>query len=227
MPTLVIGNKLYSSWSMRPWLLLRHLDIPFDEVLIPLDQPNTKAAIQKYSPAGKVPILVDGDVTVWETIAIMEYVNDTYAEDDVWPRDPHARAMARSIAAEMHAGFTNLRAACPVNLGKRFGRRDRGPGVAADVARVTEIFREARERFGAGGPFLFGEFSAADAMFAPLVTRLDTYAIPVDPVSRAYMETILSLPAFRQWREAALGEPWVIAFDEVEETAVEVLRRVA
>jgi glutathione S-transferase len=225
MPTLVIGNKLYSSWSLRPWLLLKQLGIAFDEVVIPLHQPDTKARILKHSPAGKVPILIEGDVAVWESLAIMDHVGETYDDAEVWPRDPHARAMARSVAAEMHAGFQALRSACPMNLGKRFGERDRGPEVARDVARVTEIFREARERFGAGGPFLFGEFSAADAMYAPVVTRLDTYAIPVDRVSRDYMDAILSLPAYREWLEAALDEPWVLEFDEVDEEPAKVLRR--
>jgi glutathione S-transferase len=225
MPTLVIGNKLYSSWSMRPWLLLRQLGIAFDEVVIPLHQPDTQAQILKHSPAGKVPILIEGDVTVWESLAIMDHVGETYDDAEVWPRDPHARAMARSIAAEMHAGFQALRSNCPMNLGKTFGERDRGPEVARDVARVTEIFREARARFGAGGPFLFGEFSAADAMYAPVVTRLDTYAIPVDRVTRDYMDAILSLPAYREWLEAALDEPWVLTFDEIDEEPVKVLRR--
>ena len=179
-------------------------------MLIPLDQPDTRQKIGARSPAGKVPILIEGDVTVWESIAIMDHVGETYEDAEVWPRDPQARAMARSIAAEMHAGFAGLRSACPMNLGKRFGERDRGAAVARDVARITEIFREARGRFGAGGPFLFGAFSAADAMYAPVVTRLDTYAIPVDPVSRDYMDAVLALPAFREWLEAALKEPWVL-----------------
>ena len=225
MPTLVIANKLYSSWSLRPWLLLKQLGIAFDEVMIPLHQPDTKAQILKHSPGGKVPILIEGDVTVWESLAIMDHVGETYDDAEVWPRDPHARAMARSVAAEMHAGFQALRAACPMNLGKTFSKRDRGPEVSRDVARLTEVFREARERFGAGGPFLFGEFSAADAMYAPVVTRLDTYAIPVDRVSRDYMDAILSLPAFREWLEAALDEPWVLEFDEIDEEPAKVLRR--
>jgi glutathione S-transferase len=225
MPTLVIGNKLYSSWSMRPWLLLKQLGIRFDEVLIPLDQPDTKQNILAHSPAGKVPILIEGDIAVWESIAIMDHVGETYEDAEVWPRDPHARAMARSVAAEMHAGFTGLRSACPMNLGKKFPERDRGPAVARDVARIIEIFREARGRFGSGGPFLFGEFSAADAMYAPVVTRLDTYSIPVDPVSRDYMKAILALPAFQEWRAAALQEPWVLAHDEVDEEPIEVFRK--
>jgi glutathione S-transferase len=224
MPTLVIGNKLYSSWSLRPWLLLRQLGIAFDEVMIPLDQPDTRARILAHSPGGKVPILVDEGFSVWESVAIMEHVADTRSDLPVWPVDPAARAMARSVAAEMHAGFGALRSACPMNLGKRYAARDRGEAVARDVARVTAIWREAREQFG-GGPFLFGAFSAADAMYAPVVTRLDTYAIPVDPVSRAYMDTILGLPAFREWLEAALDEPWVISHDEVDEEPTEILRR--
>ena len=225
MPTLVIGNKLYSSWSLRPWLLLKQLGIAFDEVLIPLDQPDTKQKIREHSPAGKVPILIEGDLAVWESIAIMDHVGEAYEDAEVWPRDPHARAMARSVAAEMHAGFTGIRSACPMNLGKRFAERDRGAAVTRDVARITDIFREARGRFGSGGPFLFGEFSAADAMYAPVVTRLDTYSISVDPVSREYMQAILSLPAYKEWLQAALGEPWVLAHDEVDEEPLEVFRK--
>jgi glutathione S-transferase len=225
MPTLVIGNKLYSSWSLRPWLLLKQLGIAFDEVLIPLDQPDTREKIRAHSPAGKVPILIDGDIAVWESIAIMDHVGETFDDAEVWPRDPHARAVARSIAAEMHAGFAGLRSACPMNLGKRFGKRDRGAAVARDVARISEIFREARGRFGAGGPFLFGAFSAADAMYAPVVTRLDTYAIAVDPVSRDYMDAVLALPAYRAWLEAALKEPGVLPHDEVDEEPTAVLRK--
>jgi glutathione S-transferase len=178
MPTLVIANKLYSSWSLRPWLLMRQLGVAFDEVVIPLDTPNTKAEIAKHTPAGRVPVLIDGDVAVWETIAIMEYVGERFGVA-VWPKDIKARAMARAVAAEMHAGFQALRNACPMNLGKRYSRRDRGADVAANVARFEGIVRDARARFGQGGPFLFGTFSAADAMYAPLVTRLDTYSIEV------------------------------------------------
>jgi glutathione S-transferase len=222
MPTLVIANKLYSSWSLRPWLLMRQLGIPFDEVLIPLDQPDTRARILEHSPAGKVPVLVDGATRVWESIAILEHLADAHP---VWPSDPQARALARSISAEMHAGFGALRSACPMNLGKRYAHRDRGEAVARDVARVTAIWREARERFGAGGPFLFGAFSGADAMYAPVVTRLDTYSIPVDPGTRAYMDAILGLPAFREWRDAALDEAWIVDHDEVGEEPIETFRR--
>jgi glutathione S-transferase len=226
MPTLVIGNKLYSSWSMRPWLLMRQLGIAFDEILIPLDRPDTKARVLEHSPAGKVPILIDGDVTVWETLAIMEYVGDAYGAQ-VWPVDLKARAMARSVAAEMHAGFQALRSACPMNLGKKYARRDRGDAVARDVARFSDIVRQARERFGHDGPFLFGEFSAADAMYAPLVTRLDTYSIALDATTQAYVDAVLALPAFQEWRNAALTEIWIVDADEVDEEPIEVYRQAA
>jgi len=225
MPTLVIANKCYSSWSLRPWLLMKQLGIPFDEIVIPLDLPDTKAKVLKHSPAGKVPILIDGDVTVWESIAIMEYIGDAFAP--VWPSDRDARAMARSVAAEMHAGFPALRSACPMNLGRKYAPKDRGDAVARDVARFSEIVRQARERFGAGGPFLFGAFSAADAMYAPLATRLDTYSIAIDATTRAYVDAILALPAFQEWRSAALKEEWIVDADEVDEDAIDNYRKAA
>jgi glutathione S-transferase len=224
MATLVIGNKCHSSWSLRPWILMKQLGIPFEEVLIPfadpIDSPEWKAEVRRYSPAAKVPALVDGHVAVWESLAIMEYLADAHPDLAIWPRDRAARAMARSIAAEMHAGFSALRSACPMNLGKTYPERDRGPQVAKDVARIAEIWTTARERFGAGGSFLFGAFTAADAMYAPVVTRFETYSIPVDPVSRAYMDAVLSTPAFRAWREAALREPWIVPEDEVGEEPI-------
>lgn len=226
MPTLVIANKCYSSWSLRPWLLMKQLGVAFDEITIPLDLPDTKEKVLKYSPAGKVPILIDGDVTVWETVAIMEYVGDAFGAP-VWPSDRKARAMARSIVAEMHAGFPALRNACPMNLGKKYAQKDRGEPVARDVARFSEIVRQARGRFGAGGPFLFGAFSAADAMYASLVTRLDTYSIPLDGETRAYVDAILSLPAFQEWRTAALKESWIVDADEVDEDPIENFRKAA
>jgi glutathione S-transferase len=226
MPTLVLANKLYSSWSLRPWLLLKQMGIPFDEIVIPLDTPTSKTEILKRSPAGKVPILIDGAVTVWESIAIMEYAADAYGAP-VWPQDRAARAMARAVAAEMHAGFQALRSACPMNLGKKFAERNRGGSVGQNVARFESIVREARGRFGRGGPFLFGAFSAADAMYAPVVTRLDTYSIPVAAETRAYMDAILSLPSFGEWLAAALRETWVVREDEVDEPPIAVHRKAA
>lgn len=223
---LLIGNKCYSSWSLRAWLLMRATGIAFTEQLVLLDEPGFKEAIFAAAPGsgGTVPTLVDGEIAVWETLAICEYLHDTQPQAGIWPRDKAARAHARAIASEMHAGFTALRSACPMNLGKRFATRDRGPGVARDVERLTALWRQARERFGAGGPFLYGAFSAADAMFAPVVTRLDTYGIAVDPVSRDYMQAVLALPAYREWLAAALAESWIVNVDEVDEPALVNLR---
>lgn len=220
MPTLVIANKLYSSWSLRPWLLFRQLGIAFEEVLIPLGQPDTRERILSHSPGGRVPILIDGQVTVWESLAIMEYAAERWPQAEIWPQDRPARALARSISAEMHAGFSALRSACPMNLGKRFAAKDRGAEVTRDIARIEEMWRDARRRFGQGGPFLFGRFSAADAMYAPVVTRLDTYSVAVAADTRAYMDAVLALPAYARWRDDALREPWTYKEDEVEEEAL-------
>jgi len=225
---LVIANKTYSSWSLRPWLLLTELGIPFEEVLIPFgqtfDDPEWKRAISAFTPAGKVPALLDGEIQVWESLAIMDHIADLRPALPVWPREPAARAMARSIAAEMHAGFSALRGACPMNLGRRFHSRDRGPGVAADVARITTIWREARTRFGESGPFLFGAFGAADAMFAPVTARLTGYGIALDPVSATYVDAVQATRGYQSWRMAALAEPWIIDEDEVDEPVLEEFR---
>lgn len=221
--TLVIANKLYSSWSLRPWLLLKQLGIPFEEVLVPLHRPETSAGIRRYSPAGKVPVLIDGGVTIWDSLAIVEYAAERWPEAGIWPRDREARALARSVSAEMHSGFAGLRRACPMNLGKRFTFRDRGEEAARDIVRVEEIWTDARAKYRQVGPFLFGAFTAADAMYAPVVTRLDTYGVEVAPEARAYMDTILALPSYRAWREAALRETWTLG--EVDEPALVDHRR--
>lgn len=205
--TLVIGSKNYSSWSLRPWLALAHHGIPFEEVVIPLDQPDTAARIRRYSPAGKVPVLVDGEAVIWESLAILEHLNERFPQLQLWPKDPIARAHARAVAAEMHAGFAALRQHCPMNLRRRKAR-PLTPEVAADVDRITAMWQGARQRFGTGGEFLFGAFSAADCMYAPVATRFVSYEIDIDPVSAAYVEAIERLPAFAKWREEALQEPW-------------------
>ncbi len=208
-PTLVLANKAYSSWSLRPWLLMRVCAIPFDEVVIPLYTHDTAAAIARYGPAGKVPILLDGDLTVWESLAIIEHLAAAHPDLPVWPRDPRARALARSLAAEMHAGFQSLRRTMPMNM-----RRAPKPPVdghdaaRADIARVEAAWADARDRHGTGGPFLFGTFSAADAMFAPVVNRFHVYAVPVSTATRAYMEAVMMLPAWCEWQRDAEGEPW-------------------
>lgn len=214
---LVIGNKRYSSWSLRPWLLMTHFGMPFEEIAVLLDTPSFRPTVLRWSPSGKVPCLVDGDVHVHETLAILEYLAEIFPEHAVWPRDRAARALARALSSEMHAGFTGLRSACPMNLRRSFAFKDRGPAAAADVVRISSAWRDARGRYGAGGPFLFGAFSAADAMFAPVVTRLDTYSWPVDGDIRAYMDAVLSLPAFLAWKAAADAETEIVAADEVED----------
>ncbi|MFM1815417.1 MAG: hypothetical protein RLZ98_2112 [Pseudomonadota bacterium] len=225
---LIIANKLYSSWSMRPWLVMHAFAIPFDEVVIPLRQDDTKARILAYSPAGKVPVLVDGDVTVWESLAIIEYLADRYPDRGIWPADPAARAYARSASSEMHAGFQALRTRCPVNLGRRFAPRDRGDDIRENVARTEALWRELRQRFGQDGPFLFGAFCGADAMFAPVVTRLDTYSIDVGADTRAYMDAVLEHASYRQWLAGALAEPWYIAsYETGEDTPVEIFHHPA
>lgn len=196
---LVIGNKNYSSWSLRPWIALKHHEIAFDEVRIPLDQPDTKARILAYSPAGKVPCLIDGAVTVWDSLAILEYLAER--EPRLWPADAALRARARAVAAEMHSGFAALRTHMPMNVRHRFPGKGRNAEVDAELARLGEIFGAAR------GPFLFGDFSAADAMFAPVVLRLRSYEPPLAPASRAYLDAMLALPAMREWIADAEREP--------------------
>jgi glutathione S-transferase len=205
--TLVIGNKNYSSWSMRPWLALAHHDIPFEEVMIPIATPETAAAIGRYSPAGKVPVLIDDDATIWETLAILFHLAERFPAARLWPQEKKARAHAFAIATEMHGGFAALRQQCPMNIRRR-KKRDLSPDALADIRRITGMWRDARSRFGQGGDFLFGTFSAADCMYAPVATRIRSYEIEVDPVSAAYVETIYGLPAFKRWQDGALKETW-------------------
>ena len=216
-PRLVIANKRYSSWSLRPWLLMTHFGIAFEETKILLDQPGTRAEILRFSPSGRVPCLVEGDVSVWETLAIVEHLAETYPNLAIWPRERAARAMARAISSEMHAGFTSLRSACPMNLRRNFPWRDwGGVAAAADVARIEALIGEARARFGAGGPFLFGAFSAADAMYAPVAVRLAGYSWPVGDVTRAWIEAVLALPAFAAWKAGADTETEIVPSDEID-----------
>jgi glutathione S-transferase len=211
---LVIGNKNYSSWSMRPWIALAAAGIPFDETLVPLNAPDFKARVSTLSGTGKVPVLIDGDVHVWESLAILEYVAEKFPDARLWPADTKARAHARAVANEMHAGFVPLRRHLPMNMWRPPMARELPADVAANVARIREMWGDCRARFGAGGPFLFGAFTAADAMYAPVVARFSTYKVEVDAVSAAYMEAVMALPAWRQWNEAALKETWVLPEDE-------------
>jgi glutathione S-transferase len=208
---LLIGNKLYSSWSLRPWLLMTALGVPFQETVIPLHQADTKKTILAHSPSGQVPLLIDGPVRVWESLAIMEYIADKIPGAGVWPTQTAARAHARAASSEMHAGFQALRQNCPMNLGRQFKARvSWAPDVVQNVARLEMLWGEARRDFGQAGPFLYGAFSAADAMFAPVVTRLDSYQIEVTPGTRQYMNAVLQHPAFVAWRNAARQEPWFL-----------------
>ena len=208
--TLVIANKTYSSWSLRPWLAMTHFGLTFEETVIPLDQDATSSEIRKHSPAGKVPVLHHGSITVWESLAILDYLADAFYDKPWWPSDPHAQAHARTIAAEMHAGFGALRKAMPMNLRKSYAPRTWAEDVAKDVQRVQDLWRDARKRFSGGGDFLFGDFTIADAMYAPVVTRFKTYAVDMDETASAYSAAIFNLPAMQKWMTEAADEPWVI-----------------
>lgn len=203
---LIIGNKKYSSWSMRPWLVLSHFGIPFEEIRIPLFQADSEERLKAYSPHGMVPVLHDGDLVVWESLAICEYIADKFPERHAWPQDRRARAIARAVSTEMHAGFVNLRTALTTNLKARYKWKDSGAAVARDIARIEAIWAQCRRDYGQHGPWLFGEFSIADAMFAPVATRLRTYDVPITTVSRDYVNSIYQLPAFKQWEAAAIAE---------------------
>jgi len=214
--TLIIGNKNYSSWSMRPWIAMKVAGIPFTEQVHSLDAADFKTHVTKVSGSGKVPALADGDVHVWESLAILEYLAETFPDAGLWPADPKARAYARAIAAEMHAGFIPLRRHLPMNMWRPVKPRMLTPEVTANVQRIEFIWTDCRTRFGQGGPFLFGGFGTADAMYAPVVSRFHTYAVPVSASARRYMDAVMALPAWAEWRNAALKEPWVLAEDEVD-----------
>jgi glutathione S-transferase len=205
-PILVIGNKNYSSWSLRAWIVLRHNAIPFDEVRLPLDTPEFVSGISRWSPSGRVPVLHHGNLVVWDSLAICEYVNEVFLDGRGWPADRSARAAARAVSAEMHSGFRALRDALPLNCRKR-ARGFVAPAEARrDIERIERIWRECRSRFGANGPFLFGEFSIADAMYAPVVLRFRTYGVESGDVERRYAQAMLDLPALREWLAASQTE---------------------
>ena len=208
---LVIGNKNYSSWSMRPWLALRANNIAFEEVFIPLYTGEAdKQRILDVTPSGKVPALVDGDITIWDSLAIIEYAAERFPQARLWPEDRAARAHARSISAEMHSGFVALRSECGMNLHRPVKAIALSADARANIARIEQIWIECRDRYGKSGPFLFGAFSGADAMFAPVVHRFRTFAIELAPQAADYMKTMMALPAFQEWTEAGLAETIVI-----------------
>jgi glutathione S-transferase len=211
---LILGNKNYSSWSLRPWIAMRHAGLDFDEVVIPLYEPGSREKVLHYSPAGKVPILIDGDMTIWESLAILEHLAEKFPKAALWPADEKARAHGRAISAEMHAGFGALRRHCPMNMRRRRRKLALTPEVVEDVRRIEVIWTECRERFGDSGAFLLGAFSAADAMYAPVVSRFYSYDIGVGAVAEAYMATMMSLPAWKEWENAGEHEPWVMPGNE-------------
>ena len=213
---LIIGNKNYSSWSFRPWIAMKVAGIAFEEEVISLEASDFKARVGKVSGTGKVPALVDGNVHVWESLAILEYLAEKYPHAHLWPADPAARALARAIAAEMHAGFGPLRRHLPMNMWRPVTPRQLTPEVETNVRRIEAIWTDCRRRYGAAGGFLFGGFGAADAMYAPVVSRFHTYGVEVGATARAYMDGVMALPAWGEWRAAALAEPWVLAEDEVD-----------
>ena len=212
--TLVIGNRNYSSWSLRGWLMARAAGIEFEEIVVPLDLPDTQATIRKHSPSGRVPVLLHRGLAVWESLAIAEYLNDIRPEAGLWPASVSARAHASSISTEMHAGFMELREKMPMNIRASMPGKGMTPAVRAEIERITSMWRDCRKRFSGAAArddgFLFGAFCAADAMYAPVVTRLRTYGVPMDTDTDAYCRAVLAYPPMKEWVDAARNEPWLI-----------------
>lgn len=211
---LIIGNKNYSSWSLRPWIALKAAGIPFEETVIPLYEPGSAEEIRKYSPSGKVPVLIDGDDAIWESLAILEHLAEKFPQAGLWPSDPRARSHARAVATEMHAGFQPLRQHCTMNLWLPVKPRPQPDEVMANVRRIEALWADCRARFGKGGPFLFGTFGNADAMYAPVVARFHNYGLPVGAQTRAYMDAVMALPAWQEWHAAAMKEKWIVRHNE-------------
>jgi len=205
-PVLAIGNKNYSSWSLRPWLLLRHFGVDFDEMRIPLGAPDFAGTVAAWSPSGRVPALRHGTLTIWDSLAICEYVDETFLDRAGWPADRAARAVARSVSAEMHSGFQALRERMPMNCRRRASGFEPGPEARHDIARICAVWRDCRARFGDAGAFLFRDFSIADAMYAPVLLRLRSYGVALDADLRGYADAVLGLAAMQEWLAAAESE---------------------
>jgi len=221
MLKLIIGNKAYSSWSLRGWLAVKQSGLPCEEITVPLfdEEWDKRRGGDEFAPSGgKVPILWDDKAVIWDSLAIVEWLADKTDKLRYWPEDEVARGMARSMASEMHSGFENLRRECPMNLRRRYPAKELSENVRAEVKRILELWAEARARHGSGGPYLFGTFSAADIMYAPVITRFITYSVPVPRFAAAYMEAMLDHPWMREWIEAAQEEPWVIERYETQST---------
>ncbi|WP_169194855.1 glutathione S-transferase family protein [Devosia sp. MC1541] len=211
---LLIGNRNYSTWSLRPWLVLKHFDIAFEDEVLQLSGPNFRDVLAQHSPTGRVPLLIDGELLIPESIAIIEYLAETFPEHAIWPRDRAERALARAAAAEMHGGFSALRNHAPMNLRASHPGRVDADVVRTDLSRLEALWGNFLQK--SGGPYLFGAFSAADAMFAPVATRIRTYELPVTDLAGLYVEAIYALPAFQAWRNLALQEPWIVDDDEID-----------
>jgi len=207
---IYLGNKNYSSWSLRPWLALKQTGAAFDEEVIPLSEAATRSTVLRFSPSGSVPALKHNELTVWDSLAICEYLAETFPAAKLWPDDNAARAVARAVSAEMHSGFAALRDHLPMNMRSSFPNRGVTPEVQADINRITAIWRDCRKRFGAAGPFLFGGFTIADAMYAPVVSRFRTYKIELEAEAQAYADAVWALPALQEWLTAAKNEPMII-----------------
>jgi glutathione S-transferase len=213
---LVIANKNYSSWSLRPWMALTMADIPFEVKMIRFGEPRFGREIRNISPAGKVPVLVHGKLVIWDSLAILEYLAESFPDRNLWPKAKAARAMARSVSSEIHSGFSDLRKACPMNLRRPPKPVKISDAAIADVSRIEALWRDCRKTYGKGGKFLFGKFSIADAMYAPIVSRFETYAIPAASDTRAYMANVMATKAFQSWKAGALKESWIVPEDEVD-----------
>ena len=211
---LAIANKNYSSWSMRPWVLLTQAGIPFEEVQLKFADDGGVEGIEQWSPTGKVPVLWVDDEPVWDSLAICESVAELCPDKQLWPADARARRVARAVSAEMHSGFGELRKQMPMNLRSSFPDKGRTPGSARDIARIVNVWEACRERFGAGGEMLFGRFTIADAMFAPVVTRFRTYAVRISPVAQRYADAVVALDAVQNWYAGALAEKEFVPADE-------------
>lgn len=209
---IYLGNKNYSSWSLRAWLTLKQTGVPFREVVIPLYQANSREQLRIHSPSGRVPVLTHGELTIWESLAIAEYLAETFSAAQLWPVASAARAVARAVSAEMHAGFAALRAHLSMDMRRRYPGREWPAEVGEDIRRIVEVWTACRRRFGADGDFLFGAFSIADAMYAPVVSRFVTYSVELDGLAAAYRDAVWDWPALKEWVQAAEVEPWTISF---------------
>lgn len=213
---LVIGNRNYSSWSLRGWLAAKQAGIALDEILVNLGDPDFKQQLRQHSEAAKVPVLIHGERAIWDSLAIIEYLADLYPKAGLWPDDQGARAKARCVSAEMHSSFGALRDAMPMNIRKSLPGKGRNAGVDQDIQRIAEIWQSCRAEFQQQGSFLFGPWTAADTMFAPVVSRFRTYAVELDPTCQAYADAVLDTDWFKTWESDALKESWVVAEDEIE-----------